>query len=129
MTKTKEGNRMSSIAWRINGRIVWKQFLSYFWMDLGMFLLSSAAWCVAVEINQFGSFMWRGVSRWFEGRNPSGSIYYIVDRGKDRVLEADMTMFLIGSVPVYRRDSTDFIAVLSVNWRGEEDPVSAPPPE
>lgn len=95
MTKTKEGNRMSSIAWRINGRIVWKQFLSYFWMDLGMFLLSSAAWCVAVEINQFGSFMWRGVSRWFEGRNPSGSIYYIVDRGKDRVLEADMTMFLI----------------------------------
>ncbi len=95
MTKTKEGNRMSSIAWRINGRIVWKQFLSYFWMDLGMFLLSSAAWCVAVEINQFGSFMWRGVSRWFEGRNPSGSIYYVVDRGKDRVLEADMTMFLI----------------------------------
>lgn len=86
---------MSSIARRINGRIVWKQFSSYFWMDLGMFLLSSAAWCVAVERNDFGSFMWRGVSRWFERRNPSGSIYYIVDRGQDRVLEADMTMFLI----------------------------------
>lgn len=95
MTKTKEGNRMSSIARRINGWIVWRQFSSYFWMDLGMFLLSSAAWCVAVEMNQFGSFMWRGVSRWFERRNPSGSIYYIVDRGKDRVLEADMTMFLV----------------------------------
>lgn len=86
---------MSSIARRINGKIVWKQFSSYFWMDLGMFLLASAAWCVAVERNHFGSFMWRGVSRWFERRNPSGSIYYIVDRGQDRVLEADMTMFLI----------------------------------
>lgn len=95
MSKGKEGSRMSSIARRINGRIVWKQFSSYFWMDLGMFLLSSAAWCVAVERNDFGSFMWRGVSRWFERRNPSGSIYYIVDRGQDRVLEADMTMFLI----------------------------------
>lgn len=95
MSKGKEGSRMSSIARRINGKIVWKQFSSYFWMDLGMFLLASAAWCVAVERNHFGSFMWRGVSRWFERRNPSGSIYYIVDRGQDRVLEADMTMFLI----------------------------------
>ena len=50
----KERNRMSSIARRINGRIVWKQFSSYFWMDLGMFLLASAAWCVVVELTKVG---------------------------------------------------------------------------
>ena len=90
----KERNRMSSIARRINGKIVWKQFSSYFWMDLGMFLLASAAWCVAVELNQVGDLEWRGVSRWFEKGPPTGVIYYVVDWGQGRVLKADMMMFL-----------------------------------
>lgn len=90
----KERNRMSSIARRINGRIVWKQFSSYFWMDLGMFLLASAAWCVAVELNQVGDLEWRGVSHWFEKGPPTGVIYYVVDWGQGRVLKADMMMFL-----------------------------------
>ncbi len=76
--KKKETARTSSIARRINGIWVRRQFFSYLWMDIIVVALIIAGWCYVAEINFFGSFHWNRSERFFEIQDGIWSIVYVV---------------------------------------------------
>lgn len=76
--KKKETTRTSSIARRINGMWVRRQFFSYLWFDLIVTALIIGGWCYVAETDFFGSFHWNRSERFFEMQDGIGSIVYVV---------------------------------------------------
>lgn len=91
----KEGTRTSSIARRINRSFVWRQFLSYLSMDLFLSIMAVVSWCICVEINRFGDFVWNRGFRSLQWDRAEDVIFYVVNDGSGRPVRFDSTLFVI----------------------------------
>lgn len=86
---------MTSIARRINGLWVWKQFGNYISMDIMIVLMLIVCWCIAGEIDFFGSVKFLGTDRSFEMQKGIGSIVYVVSREGEKTLRLSGGMFFV----------------------------------
>lgn len=90
--KKKEGARTSSIARRINGRFVCREFFSFVGMDFFICVLAMVCWCSCMELEQFGKVVWNRDMRWFELDRWHESMKYVIQDGEELV-RIDGTMF------------------------------------
>lgn len=95
MKEKKESRRMTSIARRINGLWVWKQFGSYLGMDVLAVVMILICWCIAGELEAFGTFQLLGVHRKFQMPSGIESIVYILRRAGEPSLRIEAGMFFI----------------------------------
>lgn len=91
----KEGARTSSIARRINRGFVWRQFFSYLNIDLCLSIMAIVSWCICVEINRFGDFVWNRGFRSLQWDRAEEVIFYVVNDGSGRPVRFDSTLFVI----------------------------------
>lgn len=91
----KEGARTSSIARRINRGFVWRQFFSYLNIDLCLSIMAIVSWCICVEINWFGDFVWNRGFRSLQWDRAEEVIFYVVNDGSGRPVRFDSTLFVI----------------------------------
>lgn len=91
----KEGARTSSIARRINRGFVWRQFFSYLNIDLCLSIMAVVSWCICVEINRFGDFVWNRGFRSLQWDRAEEVIFYVVNDGSGRPVRFDSTLFVI----------------------------------
>lgn len=91
----KEGARTSSIARRINRGFVWRQFFFYLNIDLCLSIMAIVSWCICVEINRFGDFVWNRGFRSLQWDRAEEVIFYVVNDGSGRPVRFDSTLFVI----------------------------------
>ena len=95
MKQKKENRRMTSIARKINGLWVWKQFKTYICIDVAVVLMVIACWCIAGELEFFGSFHLLGPHRSFEMQGGIENIIYIVSQRHGETLRLNSGLFFI----------------------------------
>ncbi len=91
----KEGTRTSSIARRINRSFVFRQFFSYLNMDLCLSIMAIVSWCMCVEINRFGDFVWNRGLRSLQWDRAEDVVFYVVNDGSGKPVRFDSTLFVI----------------------------------
>lgn len=95
MKQKKENRRMTSIARKINSLWVFKQFTIYLSLDIMITLMVIACWCIAGEIDFFGSFRLFGPHRSFEMQGGIETIFYIVSQRGSETLRLNSGLFFI----------------------------------
>ena len=91
----KEGTKTSSIARRINRSFVLRQFFSYLNMDLCLSIMAIVSWCICVEINRFGDFVWDRGFRSLQWDRAEEVVFYVVNDGSGTPVRFDSTLFVI----------------------------------
>lgn len=91
----KEGTRTSSIARRINRGFVSRQFFSYLSMDIYLSVMAIVSWCICMEVNYFGDFVWNRGYRSIQWDGADDVIFYIVNDGNGMPVRFDSTLFVV----------------------------------
>lgn len=91
----KAGTRTSSIARRINRSFVFRQFFSYLSMDVYLSVMTVVSWCICMEINHFGDFVWNRGFRSWQWSKADDVIFYMVEDGNGSTVRFDSTLFVI----------------------------------
>lgn len=91
----KAGTRTSSIARRINRSFVFRQFFSYLSMDVYLSVMTVVSWCICMEINHFGDFVWNRGFRSWQWNKADDVIFYMVEDGNGSTVRFDSTLFVI----------------------------------
>ncbi len=86
----KAGTRTSSIARRINRSFVFRQFFSYLSMDVYLSVMTVVSWCICMEINHFGDFVWNRGFRSWQWNKADDVIFYMVEDGNGSTVRSDL---------------------------------------